>query len=39
MDLARAGFHAYSGLPQVPLRVFFVSLAAVVMVLDVKGNV
>jgi hypothetical protein len=25
-DLARAGFHAYSGFPQVPLRVFFVSL-------------
>ena len=22
-DLARAGFHAYSGFPQVPLRVFF----------------
>ncbi|MFY9653382.1 MAG: hypothetical protein WAK83_29140 [Trebonia sp.] len=25
-DLARAGFHAYSGFPQVPLRVFFISL-------------
>jgi len=25
-DLARAGFDAYSGFPQVPLRVFFVSL-------------
>ncbi len=25
-DLARAGFDAYSGLPQVPLRVFFISL-------------
>ena len=25
-DLARAGFHAYSGFPQVPLRVFFTSL-------------
>jgi hypothetical protein len=25
-DLARAGFDAYSGFPQVPLRVFFISL-------------
>ena len=25
-DLARAGFRAYSGFPQVPLRVFFTSL-------------
>lgn len=25
-DLARAGFGAYSGFPQVPLRVFFISL-------------
>jgi hypothetical protein len=25
-DLARAGFHAYSGFPQLPLRVFFISL-------------
>jgi hypothetical protein len=25
-DLARAGFHDYSGFPQVPLRVFFISL-------------
>ena len=25
-DLARAGLHAYSGFPQVPLRVFFTSL-------------
>ena len=25
-DLARDGFHAYSGFPQVPLRVFFISL-------------
>ncbi len=25
-DLARAGFHAYSGFPQVPLRVFLTSL-------------
>jgi hypothetical protein len=25
-DLAQAGFHAYSGFPQVPLRVFFISL-------------
>jgi hypothetical protein len=25
-DLARAGFHAYSGFPQIPLRVFFISL-------------
>lgn len=25
-DLVRAGLHAYSGFPQVPLRVFFISL-------------
>ena len=25
-DLAQSGFHAYSGFPQVPLRVFFTSL-------------
>jgi len=25
-DLARGGFHAYSGFPYVPLRVFFISL-------------
>jgi uncharacterized membrane protein len=25
-ELARAGFDAYSGFPQVPLRVFFISL-------------